>query len=734
MNHLRDIRSALPHLQEEARFRPEAPSAQDSPPPRLRFAAVWPVLVLLPLAIYAVVLLLLIRSLQSEDLSSQVNDTAHAAAAAVRAELTGSLDLLDQLAASSALDRADFEGFRIEAARLARAKPGWQTITLSDRERDVLDLRAGVLEAPPPIADVATFERVISTGRRAVGPLRGEILTLRVPVQRDGRVRGSLAATLPLASLAPLTQHPRLPPGWLITITDAQFNIVARSPGGTQRLGAPAGAEYERLASASAFELRRMSLPGGGQALVGIVALPEIQWSVGVWVPSGIAQAPLWPLRLVLALGGVWALATALLLGAWMLRRARRVAEAEAGRLTAEAARAAENDRRKSDFLTTMSHELRTPLTGIIGFTDLLASSPLSQQQRQWVEQQRRAGTALLTLVGEVLDLSRIEEGAVELEHIPFDLPATLHDCLNLMRPVAEKKKLGLHAVMHPALPLSALGDPLRLRQIINNLLSNAIRFTRVGEVRLEAAAEPLRDGRVTLVVTVADTGIGIAPEKLHQVFDRFRQAEASTQREHGGSGLGLAICQRLVQAMGGTIRAESTPGLGSRFTFRIPLSVPPRPEPQPASTRRVAELPPEPRGLRLLVAEDVLPNQALLRAVLEGGGHKVDIVSDGQQAAELAARNHYDLGILDIRMPVMDGFTAARAIRALPAPWNTLPLIALTADITEAVQNEAMAAGFGSIMPKPFEALALLDAVAEQARAPAPASYVLHPAGKDKG
>lgn len=388
----------------------------------------------------------------------------------------------------------------------------------------------------------------------------------------------------------------------------------------------------------------------------------------------------------------------------------------------------------KSHFLATMSHELRTPLTGIIGFTDLLASSPLSAQQRQWVEQQRRAGTALLTLVGEVLDLSRIEEGAVELEHIPFDLPATLHDCLNLMRPVAEKKKLGLHAVMHPALPLSALGDPLRLRQIINNLLSNAIRFTRVGEVRLEAAAEPLRDGRVALVVTVADTGIGIAPEKLHQVFDRFRQAEASTQREHGGSGLGLAICQRLVQAMGGTIRAESTPGLGSRFTFRIPLSVPPRPEPQPAPTRRVAELPPEPRGLRLLVAEDVLPNQALLRAVLEGGGHEVDIVSDGQQAAELAARNHYDLGILDIRMPVMDGFTAARAIRALPAPWNTLPLIALTADITEAVQNEAMAAGFGSIMPKPFEALALLDAVAEQARAPAPASYVLHPAGKDKG
>ncbi|RVT97468.1 response regulator [Rhodovarius crocodyli] len=697
--------------------------------------ALWPVLVLLPLAIYAVVLLLFIRSLQSEDLSSEVLDMAEAAASNVRAELSGGLDLLDLLAASTAIDQLDLPAFRQEAGRLSRTRPGWQTITLSDRERDVLDLRAGILVAAPPIPDVATFERVIATGQRAIAPLRGESITLRVPVVRDGRVRGTLAATLPLTSLAPLALHNRLPAGWLMTVTDDQFSIVARSPAAPHRLGTAAGPEYERLARQRVPRLERLPMPGGGDAWVGMVSIPELQWSVAVWVPASVAQAPLWPLRLVLALGGVWALATALLLAAWMLRRDRRLAEAEAGRLAAEAARAAENDRRKSDFLTTMSHELRTPLTGILGFTDLLASSPLSPQQRQWVEQQRRAGNALLTLVGEVLDLSRIEEGAVELEHIPFDLPATLHDCLNLMRPVAQKKGLGLHAVLQPALPQTVLGDPLRLRQIINNLLSNAIRFTQVGEVRLEAAAEPMRDGRAAVVVTVADTGVGIAPEKLSQVFERFRQADASTQREHGGSGLGLAICQRLVLAMGGTIRADSAPGQGSRFTFRIPLSTPPRaraPQP-PAPARVLAAAKPvtESRSLRVLVAEDVLPNQALLRAVLEGGGHAVDIASNGQEAAELAALHDYDVGLLDIRMPVMDGFAAARAIRGLPAPQGELPLIALTADITQAVQNEALAAGFGSVLPKPFEALDLLDSVLEAARPPPPESYVLLPAGK---
>ena len=698
-------------------------------PARQGFVAIWPALVLLPLAIYAVVLLLLIRSLQMEDQTGRVRDSAHAISTAVGAELDEGLDLLEALAGSAALDRNDLESFRTEAARMGRLRPLWLTITLSDRERDILNLRTPADDVPPPIADASTFQRVISTGRRAVSPLRGDVVTLRAPVVREGQVRGTIAATLPLSAFAPLISDSRLPPGWLATVTDAQFNVVARTHTGTQRLGAPAGPEYVRLATANRFELGRMSLPTGESAMTGVVPVQNSQWTVAVSVPPDVAQAPLWPLRLALALGGVWALATALLLGAWMLRRARRVAEAEAERLTAEANRAAENDRRKSDFLTTMSHELRTPLTGIIGFTDLLASSALNPQQRQWVEQQRRAGSALLSLVGEVLDLSRIEEGAVELEHIAFDLPALLHDCLNLMRPLAEQKQLSLHAVLHPALPVRALGDPMRVRQVVNNLLNNAIRFTRVGEVRLEAAAEPLPDGRVALVVAVADTGIGIAADKLNRVFERFRQAEAATAREHGGSGLGLAICQRLVTAMGGQIRAESHPGQGSRFTFRIPLTLAARAE----RTKPVAAARPiaaAMRQLRILVAEDVVPNQALLRAVLEGGGHKVDIVADGLEAVGLASRNQYDVAVLDIRMPVMDGFAAARAIRALPAPFGELPLIALTADITSGVQNAATEAGFNTMMPKPFEGAQLLATVTVQARAALvePQSLVVRP------
>ncbi len=698
-------------------------------PPRNRFIAVWPALVLLPLAIYAVVLLLLIRSLQVEDQTGRVRDSAHAIARAVDGELEEGLNLLEVLAGSAALDRGELEAFRTEAGRLLRQRPNWLTITLSDRERDLMNLRPGADDVPPPIADALTFQRVVATGRRAVSPLRGDVITLRVPIQREGQIRGTIAATLPLRAFAPLIADSRLPAGWLATVTDSQFTVIARTHTGTQRLGAPAGPEYVRLATSNRFELGRIPLQTGETAMTGILPLASSQWTVAVSVPPDVAQAPLWPLRLALALGGVWALATALLLGAWMLRRARRAADAEAERLTAEANRAAENDRRKSDFLTTMSHELRTPLTGIIGFTDLLAASSLNPQQRQWVEQQRRAGSALLSLVGEVLDLSRIEEGAVELESIAFDLPALLHDSLNLMRPVAEQKSLGLHAVMHPALPMRVLGDPMRIRQIVNNLLNNAIRFTRVGEVRLEAAAEPLADGRIALVVAVADTGIGIAPDKLNRVFERFRQAEAATAREHGGSGLGLAICQRLVNAMGGQIRAESHPGQGSRFTFRIPLSVASRGDSVlPATAPRPAVV--RTRALRILVAEDVVPNQALLRAVLEGGGHRVDIVADGMEALGLASRNHYDVAVLDIRMPVMDGFAAARAIRALPAPFCELPLIALTADITAGVQHAATQAGFTTMMPKPFEGAQLLAMVAAQARAAVvePQSLVVRP------
>ncbi len=715
------MRDDLPLRTSSPPLRVPPPGGHATPAPtRQGLTALWPALVLLPVAIYAIVLLMLIRSLQTEDQSGRIRDAAYAIAATVQSELDEGLELLEMLSGSTALDRGDMESFRAEAARLLRQKPDWLTITLSDRERDLTDLRIAPQEVPPPIADSVSFQRIMSGTRRVVGTLRGDQLTLRVAVIREGQVRGSVAALLPLSAFAPMAQPQRLPQGWLVTITDAQFNVVARTHSGAQRLGAPVGQEYSRLAAQPGFQIENLTLASGLRAMTGVVQVGGgLQWSVGVSVPPDVAQAPLWPIRLALALGGVWALGTALLLGLWLLRRNNRVSQAEATRLSAEAARAAENDRRKSDFLTTMSHELRTPLTGIIGFTDLLASSALNPQQRQWVDQQRRAGQSLLTMIGEVLDLSRIEEGAVEMEDIAFDLPATLTDCLNLMRPVAEKKGLGIHAVIHPALPLQVMGDPLRLRQVVNNLLNNAIKFTPVGEVRLEAAAETLPDGRVAVVVAVADTGIGVAADKLTRIFERFRQASASTAREHGGSGLGLAICQRLVQAMGGTIRAESHLGQGSRFTFRIPMKV------AAGAPRGPAQLPkptPMPAGrLRILVAEDVVANQALLRAVLEGGGHSCDIVADGLEAVGLATRNHYDVAVLDIRMPVMDGFGAARAIRGLPGAAAQLPMIALTADITAGVQDAAHEAGFNAIMPKPFDAMQLLAAVSVHARASVP-------------
>ncbi len=467
------------------------------------------------------------------------------------------------------------------------------------------------------------------------------------------------------------------------------------------------------------------------------------------------------------------------------LSAARRAAErmGEELRATAEAAQAA--TRAKSAFLATMSHEIRTPMNGVIGSVSLLAQTGLSDQQHRLVDTISACGTALLALIDDVLDISRLESDRLDLEDRPFDPRALVESATDILAARITERGIDMAAAVAPEVPTLLLGDGARLRQVMVNLLSNAVKFTERGGVALCVAVDA-----GALRITVHDTGIGIAPEAQVALFDDFTQADASISRRFGGTGLGLAICRRLVTAMGGRISLESVPGEGSRFHVILPLrpagaaqprlpthpaprvrlrtegacapvggalavlardlgwesdeapGLPPAdlvlvpvagpttaaprvlrygpggPLPPPYTAARLRQiLPPdqqaapaaEPphadgRRLHVLVAEDTRVNQEVIRGLLDHLGHTATVVADGAAAVEAAQAGPFDLVLMDMQMPRMDGLAATRAIRALaPHPAAAMPIVALTANSFAHDRDACLAAGMDGFMAKPI-------------------------------
>jgi PAS domain S-box-containing protein len=381
---------------------------------------------------------------------------------------------------------------------------------------------------------------------------------------------------------------------------------------------------------------------------------------------------------------------------------ARIRAEEKARRAQQRAERASAE---KSDFLAFVSHEVRTPLNGVLGTLSLLLDTPLAAEQRAYAETARRSGEMLLWTVNEVLDLSRIEAGALEIEAIPFPLAAPLRDVLALASPLAAEKGLDLVAHVDPALPEWLTGDPARLRQVMLNLVDNAVKFTTTGRVELRLLR---RDDR--LVVEVQDSGSGIPAELRRRLFRRFQQADAGTARRHGGSGLGLMICRRLVGLMGGSIDVRSRQGEGSVFRFDLPL----RPAaPQPLAP---AAMPVPVDGTaqgRLLLAEDSEASQMVAAAFLRRAGYTVDLVRDGAEAVTAARSRAYDCILMDVRMPGLDGFGATAQIRAWPGEAGRVPILALTASAMPGDAARCLAAGMDAHLAKPVDRARLLGAVA---------------------
>jgi signal transduction histidine kinase/DNA-binding response OmpR family regulator len=431
-----------------------------------------------------------------------------------------------------------------------------------------------------------------------------------------------------------------------------------------------------------------------------------------VWTPSAPGQgfsAGVMPW--VFAMGGAMLLLFAVLALVW----SRVIDQIGASEMRAQRASAA-----KSEFMAMISHEIRTPLNGVLGMTASLLETDLNPEQRRYATVARESGGNLLRIINDVLDFSKLDAGKMEIENAAFDLPFVLRYAVEICEPHAREKAVSLTAELAPDLPCFVKTDAGRLRQVVLNLLTNAVKFTEHGRVVLRASSVAQGQDRAVLRIEVSDTGIGIPQDRLSKLFQSFSQADVSITRRFGGTGLGLAICKKLIERMGGTIGVESAVGAGSTFWFELPVATAAaadadsnakvsREEAHEALT--IVQNAGAP--IRVLLVEDNATNQLVAKTALGKFGIHPDLAGNGLEAVEAVRRKDYDIVLMDVQMPEMDGIAATRTIRRMPGAARTVPIIGLTANTFESDVAACHDAGMNGHLGKPFSRDELIVAIA---------------------
>lgn len=418
------------------------------------------------------------------------------------------------------------------------------------------------------------------------------------------------------------------------------------------------------------------------------------------------------------------AAAAALLIG--YFARSALMARRQALALEESRTQAVAANEAKTAFLALMSHELRTPMTGVLGMAKALEQGELAPPQRRQVEVLLRSGESLLGLLNDILDVAKIEAGKLELEAVPFNIGVKLDRVSALWGEIAATKGVALSVSVEPESTAWVVGDPTRVRQILTNLVSNALKFTEAGEIRVHAALTTIGDDRVDIALSVSDTGIGMTAEQQRLLFEPFVQADSSVTRRYGGTGLGLAICRNLARAMGGDVTVESAPDLGSTFTLRLQLPTTTAPA-LPDDVASAGDL----GGLRVLTVDDNAANRLVVETLLGAFGCRVTTAVDGLDALDRLRLDHFDIVLMDIHMPRMGGVEALKAIRSGAAGPIDIPVVALTADVVQSAVDALLLEGFQAVQPRPIllpelvECLVRLTDLAGDTRVPESASAI---------